>query len=116
MKRETSDWRANRGESCAGKSPERGSANAVNAKQEFSLRSTASLDAPASSGARMADMSESLVACKTCKCPASKKASICPQCGRGRPGGGTTTGVFVLFALVVVLLAAWLIWSVMARV
>jgi hypothetical protein len=45
-------------------------------------------------------MSESLIACKTRKNPVSKKASVCPYCGRGRPGGGTTTGVFNFFALV----------------
>ena len=54
-------------------------------------------------------MSESLVPCKSCQSPVSTKASVCPACGRGRPGGGTTTGVFILFVVVLVLFAVWLI-------
>jgi len=52
---------------------------------------------------------ESLVPCKTCKSPVSMKASACPNCGRGRPGGGTSTGVFILFCIVLVLFALWII-------
>jgi hypothetical protein len=58
-------------------------------------------------------MSESLVACKSCKNPVSKKANNCPTCGRGRPGGGTSTWIFVVFTVVLVLGAAWLMLQVM---
>jgi RNA polymerase subunit RPABC4/transcription elongation factor Spt4 len=54
-------------------------------------------------------MSESLVPCKSCKNPVSTKANNCPTCGRGRPGGGTSTWIFVLFTVVLVLFALWLI-------
>jgi|BarGraNGADG00212_1021973.scaffolds.fasta_scaffold34538_1 hypothetical protein len=60
-------------------------------------------------------MFETLVPCKSCKTPVAKKAALCPSCGRGRPGGGTTTGVFILVTIVLVIAAAWLILSVMAK-
>jgi hypothetical protein len=57
--------------------------------------------------------SETLVPCKTCKVPVAKKASVCPKCGRGRPGGGTTTGVFILVGIVLLAGAGWLIIAAM---
>ena len=54
-------------------------------------------------------MSESLVPCKSCQNPVSTKANNCPTCGRGRPGGGTSTWIFVVFVVVLVLFAFWLI-------
>lgn len=66
------------------------------------------LCAPKKKGCGMPDK---VVPCKTCKSPVSNKASACPQCGRDRPGGGTSTGVFLFVTLALVLGAAWLIYS-----
>lgn len=57
-------------------------------------------------------MADKIVPCKTCKHPVSNKASTCPNCGRNRPGGGTSTGVFVLFCVVLVLFALWVLAQV----
>ena len=57
---------------------------------------------------------QTLVPCKSCKTAVSKKAAVCPQCGRGRPAGGTTTGVFLLIGLVLLLIGGYIIWSAMS--
>jgi RNA polymerase subunit RPABC4/transcription elongation factor Spt4 len=55
-------------------------------------------------------MSQSLVACKSCKNPISTKASSCPSCGRRRHSEGFNFFAY-LFILAVLVFVIWLFWG-----
>jgi uncharacterized paraquat-inducible protein A len=60
-------------------------------------------------------MPETLVACKSCENPISKKASACPSCGRRRRGEGTVA-LQIIVLLVLIALLVWFFIEVFANV